>query len=142
LTIELLYYIENFVHFVLSDYVNGGELFTHLNQREHFTEAEVRIYIGEIVLALETLHKVSLYMSTLPISLLILILNTVGSFPHILHISLYSNSMCLILFLLKYCTKFSTDLTMHLILIVINEGDNSFFKFWVRIFKETKVIKI
>lgn len=42
----------------LSDYVNGGELFTHLNQREHFTEAEVKVYIGEIVLALETLHKV------------------------------------------------------------------------------------
>ena len=45
----------------LSDYVNGGELFTHLNLREHFTEREVKIYIGEIVLALETLHKVSEY---------------------------------------------------------------------------------
>jgi hypothetical protein len=33
-------------------------MFTHLYQREHFTEDEVRIYIGEIVLALETLHKV------------------------------------------------------------------------------------
>jgi len=43
---------------VFSDYVNGGELFTHLNQREHFTETEVKVYIGEIVLALETLHKV------------------------------------------------------------------------------------
>ena len=40
-----------------SDYVNGGELFTHLYQREKFTENEVRIYIGEIVLALEELHK-------------------------------------------------------------------------------------
>ena len=47
----------------LSDYVNGGELFTHLNLREHFTEKEVKIYIGEIVLALETLHKVRDYMS-------------------------------------------------------------------------------
>ena len=45
----------------LSDYVNGGELFTHLNLREHFTEKEVKIYIGEIVLALETLHKVREY---------------------------------------------------------------------------------
>ena len=44
----------------VSDYVNGGELFTHLYQRERFTEAQVRIYIGEIVLALEHLHKVSL----------------------------------------------------------------------------------
>ena len=46
------------VTYLLSDYVNGGELFTHLNLREHFTEKEVKIYIGEIVLALETLHKV------------------------------------------------------------------------------------
>ena len=37
--------------------MNGGELFTHLYQREKFTENEVRIYIGEIVLALEELHK-------------------------------------------------------------------------------------
>lgn len=40
------------------DYINGGELFTHLSQRERFTEHEVRIYVGEIVLALEHLHKV------------------------------------------------------------------------------------
>lgn len=40
------------------DYVNGGELFTHLNQHEQFTEDQVRVYIGEIVLALENLHKV------------------------------------------------------------------------------------
>ena len=45
------------LHLVL-DYINGGELFTHLYQREKFTENEVRIYIGEIVLALEHLHKV------------------------------------------------------------------------------------
>lgn len=43
----------------VSDYVAGGELFTHLYQREHFTENEVRIYIGEIILALEHLHSVS-----------------------------------------------------------------------------------
>jgi len=40
------------------DYVNGGEMFTHLYQRERFTEAEVRVYIAEIVLALERLHSV------------------------------------------------------------------------------------
>lgn len=40
------------------DYVNGGEMFTHLYQRQHFKEAEVRVYGGEIVLALEHLHKV------------------------------------------------------------------------------------
>lgn len=42
----------------LLDYVNGGELFTHLYQREKFSEDEVRIYIGEIVVALEHLHRV------------------------------------------------------------------------------------
>ena len=46
-----------------SDYVSGGELFTHLYQRERFAENEVRTYIGEIVLALETLHKVMVWRS-------------------------------------------------------------------------------
>ncbi|XP_013401008.1 ribosomal protein S6 kinase alpha-5 [Lingula anatina] len=47
------------LHLIL-DYVNGGELFTHLYQREQFREPEVKIYIGEIVLALETLHKLGI----------------------------------------------------------------------------------
>lgn len=47
------------LHLIL-DYVNGGEMFTHLFNRETFSEAEVRIYIGEIVLALETLHKLGI----------------------------------------------------------------------------------
>ncbi|CAH2098897.1 unnamed protein product [Euphydryas editha] len=42
------------------DYVAGGELFTHLYQREHFLESEVRIYIAEIILALEQLHKLGI----------------------------------------------------------------------------------
>nr|CAD7198587.1 unnamed protein product [Timema douglasi] len=45
----------------VADYVSGGELFTHLYQREHFIESEVRIYIGEIILALEHLHKVNIH---------------------------------------------------------------------------------
>lgn len=44
-----------------TDYVAGGELFTHLYQREHFNEDEVRIYIAEIILALEQLHKVRIF---------------------------------------------------------------------------------
>ncbi|GJQ67775.1 JIL-1 [Trypoxylus dichotomus] len=47
------------LHLIL-DYVAGGELFTHLYQREHFTEDEVRIYIGEIILALEHLHNLGI----------------------------------------------------------------------------------
>lgn len=46
------------LHLIL-DYVNGGELFTHLYQRDHFKEDDVTIYIGELILALEKLHKVS-----------------------------------------------------------------------------------
>lgn len=40
--------------------MNGGELFTHLVQRVRFKEQEVTLYSGEIVLALEHLHKVKL----------------------------------------------------------------------------------
>ncbi|XP_065161808.1 ribosomal protein S6 kinase alpha-5-like isoform X1 [Atheta coriaria] len=47
------------LHLIL-DYVAGGELFTHLYQREHFKEHEVRIYIGEIILALEHLHSLGI----------------------------------------------------------------------------------
>ncbi|KAI5741938.1 hypothetical protein M8J77_001352 [Diaphorina citri] len=46
------------------DYVSGGELFTHLYQRNNFTEEEVRIYIGEIILALEHLHKTDFISSS------------------------------------------------------------------------------
>ncbi|XP_070578198.1 ribosomal protein S6 kinase alpha-5-like [Ptychodera flava] len=47
------------LHLIL-DYVSGGELFTHLYLREQFTEPAVRIYVGEIVLALEHLHKLGI----------------------------------------------------------------------------------
>ena len=53
------------LHLVL-DYVSGGELFTHLYQREKFKESEVRIYIAEIVLALQHLHKVKVVKTMAP----------------------------------------------------------------------------
>lgn len=46
--------------FLVLDYVNGGELFTHLYQRDHFNEDQAKIYVAELILALERLHKVSL----------------------------------------------------------------------------------
>lgn len=55
------------LHLIL-DYVNGGELFTHLYQRDHFKEDDVKIYIGELILALEKLHKVSLIGLVVPYS--------------------------------------------------------------------------
>lgn len=42
-----------------TDFVRGGELFNHLTQREKFSETETRVYIAEMVLAIETLHKVT-----------------------------------------------------------------------------------
>ncbi|OXU27515.1 hypothetical protein TSAR_010879 [Trichomalopsis sarcophagae] len=47
------------LHLIL-DYVSGGEMFTHLYTRDRFTEDEVRIYVGEIILALEQLHKLGI----------------------------------------------------------------------------------
>ncbi|XP_054282176.1 ribosomal protein S6 kinase alpha-5-like isoform X2 [Macrosteles quadrilineatus] len=47
------------LHLIL-DFVSGGELFTHLYQNERFPEYQVRIYIGEVVLALEHLHKLGI----------------------------------------------------------------------------------
>lgn len=48
------------LHLIL-DYVNGGELFTHLYQKDHFVEDDAKIYIGELILALEKLHQVSTF---------------------------------------------------------------------------------
>lgn len=61
ITMHYAFQTDSKLHLVL-DYVNGGELFTHLYQREQFSEDEVRIYIAEIVLALEQLHKVSIIL--------------------------------------------------------------------------------
>ncbi|XP_006104766.1 ribosomal protein S6 kinase alpha-5 isoform X1 [Myotis lucifugus] len=58
-TLHYAFQTETKLHLIL-DYINGGELFTHLSQRERFTEHEVQIYIGEIVLALEHLHKLGI----------------------------------------------------------------------------------
>ncbi|KAM7355152.1 JIL-1 kinase isoform 1-T2 [Cochliomyia hominivorax] len=46
--------------YLVLDYVSGGELFTHLYKAEHFSESTVRIYIAEVVLALEHLHKLGI----------------------------------------------------------------------------------
>ncbi|KAJ6661849.1 hypothetical protein lerEdw1_013020 [Lerista edwardsae] len=58
-TLHYAFQTDTKLHLIL-DYINGGELFTHLSQRERFTEDEVRIYVGEIVLALEHLHKLGI----------------------------------------------------------------------------------
>lgn len=46
--------------FSIIDFIGGGELFTHLYQRDHFEEVDVKFYIGEIIVALEQLHKLGI----------------------------------------------------------------------------------
>uniref|UniRef100_A0A2M4CK83 non-specific serine/threonine protein kinase n=1 Tax=Anopheles darlingi TaxID=43151 RepID=A0A2M4CK83_ANODA len=46
--------------YLIMDFLIGGELFTHLYRREHFDEHYVRIYIAEIILAIEQLHKLGI----------------------------------------------------------------------------------
>uniref|UniRef100_A0A3Q0SN10 non-specific serine/threonine protein kinase n=1 Tax=Amphilophus citrinellus TaxID=61819 RepID=A0A3Q0SN10_AMPCI len=58
-TLHYAFQTETKLHLIL-DYVNGGELFTHLVQRVRFKEQEVALYSGEIVLALEHLHKLGI----------------------------------------------------------------------------------
>uniref|UniRef100_A0AAQ4PZ37 non-specific serine/threonine protein kinase n=1 Tax=Gasterosteus aculeatus aculeatus TaxID=481459 RepID=A0AAQ4PZ37_GASAC len=55
-TLHYAFQTDTKLHLIL-DYVNGGELFTHLVQRVRFKEPEVALYSGEIVSALEHLHK-------------------------------------------------------------------------------------
>jgi len=43
--------------YFIMDYVNGGELFYHLQKDKKFTEDRVRFYCAEIVLGLEYLHN-------------------------------------------------------------------------------------
>ncbi|GBM41080.1 Ribosomal protein S6 kinase alpha-5 [Araneus ventricosus] len=58
-TLHYAFQTDSKLHLVL-DYISGGELFTHLYNRECFKEDEVRLYIGEIILALEHLHKLGI----------------------------------------------------------------------------------
>jgi len=39
------------------EFCPGGELFYHLNQRKKLREDEAKVYMGEIILALNYLHK-------------------------------------------------------------------------------------
>merc|ERR1711959_394233 len=46
--------------YLVLDYVNGGDLFTHLQNLRRFTIDQVRLYGAEMVLAFEHLHKVGI----------------------------------------------------------------------------------
>jgi serine/threonine protein kinase len=46
--------------YLVMDYMNGGELFFHLQQEEKFTEERARFYAAEICLALEYIHSLNI----------------------------------------------------------------------------------
>jgi len=59
------------LYFVM-DYINGGELFFHLQKEGKFTEDRVRFYVAEIVVGLEYLHaKGIIYRDLKPENLLL-----------------------------------------------------------------------
>jgi ribosomal protein S6 kinase alpha-5 len=46
--------------YLVLDYLEGGDMFELLNKRERFTEKESQLYIAEIILAIEQLHKMGI----------------------------------------------------------------------------------
>lgn len=58
--------------FFVMDYVNGGELFFHLQKEGKFSKTRVRFYVAEIVLGLEYLHNMGIiYRDLKPENLLL-----------------------------------------------------------------------
>ncbi|XP_071448340.1 cAMP-dependent protein kinase catalytic subunit alpha-like [Hetaerina americana] len=49
------FYNNDYVFFVM-EFVNGGELFSHLRRFGRFEENHTRFYVGQVILALEYLH--------------------------------------------------------------------------------------
>jgi len=43
--------------FMVTDYLNGGEIFYHLSKEDYFTEERVKLYASQIILALSYLHE-------------------------------------------------------------------------------------
>ena len=46
--------------YMILDYINGGELFSHLKREGRFSEERVRLYAAEIVLVLAHLHSLDI----------------------------------------------------------------------------------
>jgi len=55
LTLPFLFFISKL--YLVLDFVNGGELFYHLQQEGIFTEERAKFYAAELVVAIEHLHK-------------------------------------------------------------------------------------
>ena len=46
--------------YLIIDYMPGGDLFTHLSHYGVFSEERTRLYMAELVLALDHLHKMGI----------------------------------------------------------------------------------
>lgn len=58
--------------YLVMDFINGGELFYHLQIAERFNEERARFYTAEIILALDYLHKAGIvYRDVKPENILI-----------------------------------------------------------------------
>ncbi|ESO00961.1 hypothetical protein HELRODRAFT_82648, partial [Helobdella robusta] len=56
-TLHYAFQTDEKLHLIL-DFVNGGDLYSSLNSRGGFNEEQVKVYIAEIAIALESLHKI------------------------------------------------------------------------------------
>lgn len=58
--------------YLIMDFINGGELFYHLQQEGQFTETRAKFYAAELILALQYLHKAGVvYRDVKPENILI-----------------------------------------------------------------------
>ncbi|KFB36070.1 AGAP006094-PA-like protein [Anopheles sinensis] len=86
--------------YVVLDFVIGGELFTHLFKRESFTEDEVKIYIAEIVVAIEQLHKLGILYRDIKLENILIdadghiVLTDFGLSRELLHVKERAHSFC------------------------------------------------
>lgn len=46
--------------YMVIDYMQGGDLFTHLSRFGAFSEERARFYMAEVILALDHLHKMGI----------------------------------------------------------------------------------
>lgn len=74
---------------LILDFVNGGKVFTHLNQCDKFQEHKARIYIREVVLVLKTLHELGIIYCDIKLENILL-----DSRGHIVLTSASARSQC------------------------------------------------
>ena len=70
--------------YIITEFLQGGELFFHINKERRFTNEKAKFYIAEIILAIEYLHRRKiLYRDLKPENVLI---SKTGHIKHILYV--------------------------------------------------------